>query len=65
MINTYKELNNMERFDYYTNYLATVEATHDSWFHELQSEITGETCTNTDLSLEKFKCILNECSCGK
>jgi len=55
----------MERFDYYTNYLATVEATHDSRFRELQSAITEESCTNIDLSLEKFKCILNECSCGK
>ncbi|KAL4127454.1 hypothetical protein QTP88_011625 [Uroleucon formosanum] len=65
LINIYKELNNMERFDYYINYLATVDTTYDTWIHQLQSEITEENCTNIDLSLEKFKCILNGCSCGQ
>jgi len=59
LIYTYKEFNNMERFNYYNNYLGTVDGTHQNWFYALQSELSEENCANIDLSLEKFKCILN------
>ncbi|XP_060881978.1 uncharacterized protein LOC132953619 [Metopolophium dirhodum] len=65
LIYTYKEFNNMERFNFYTNYLATINARYGNWFHALQYEISEENCTNTNLSLEKLKCILNGCSCGQ
>ncbi|XP_016656194.1 amyloid protein-binding protein 2-like [Acyrthosiphon pisum] len=66
LIYTYKEFNNLERLNYYINYLATFDATFQNWCHcAWQSEISEENCTKIDLSLEKFKCILNGCSCGQ
>jgi len=51
LIDIYRQLNNMKKYNHYTEYLATVSARYDTFFLKLQSDIIKENFINTNLSL--------------
>ncbi|XP_060840464.1 amyloid protein-binding protein 2 isoform X2 [Rhopalosiphum padi] len=64
LVEVYRELNNTEKYNQYTENILRFHETREAWLHEVHTA-TDENCTKDDLSLEKFKCILNECACDK
>lgn len=60
----YKNLNNIEKWNHFSNYFTVSNKTYNEWLLELQSKTINNNCKKEDLSLEKFKCILNKCNCN-
>eukprot|EP00102_Acyrthosiphon_pisum_P002584 XP_001944165.2 PREDICTED: amyloid protein-binding protein 2 isoform X1 [Acyrthosiphon pisum] len=64
LVEVYRELNNTEKYNQYNENILRFHETREAWLHQVHTAI-DENCTKDDLSLEKFKCILNECACDK
>jgi len=64
LIEVYRELKNTEKLNLYIENVENFHETREAWLHQVHTAI-DENCTKDDLSLEKFKCILNECACDK
>lgn len=64
LVEVYRELNDIEKCNQYTENMRRFHETREAWLHEVHTA-TDENCTKDDFSLEKFKCILNECACDK
>jgi len=64
LVEVYRELNNTEKLNLYNENILRFHETRATWLHQVHTAI-DENCTKDDLSLEKFKCILNECACDK
>jgi len=64
LVEVYRELNDIEKCNQYTENMQRFHETREAWLHEVHTA-TDENCTKDDFSLEKFKCILNECACDK
>ncbi|XP_027853218.2 uncharacterized protein LOC114132041 [Aphis gossypii] len=64
LMEIYKNLNNTEKWNRYSNYFTWLNKTYNEWLLELQSIGIDNNCKKEDFSLEKFKCILNKCNCN-
>ncbi|CAI6343297.1 unnamed protein product [Macrosiphum euphorbiae] len=64
LVEVYRELNNTEKLNQYNENIFRFHETREAWLHQVHTAV-DENCTKDDLSLEKFKCILNECACDK
>ncbi|KAL5242886.1 hypothetical protein ACI65C_010296 [Semiaphis heraclei] len=64
LVEVYRELKNTEKLNLYNENILRFHETREAWLHQVHTAI-DENCTKDDLSLEKFKCILNECACDK
>lgn len=52
------------KYNQYTENILRFHETREEWLQMVHTAI-DENCTKDDLSLEKFKCILNDCACDK
>lgn len=59
----YYETNNIDQLNYYANKLQNFHATREEWL-DMVHTATNVNCKKNDLSVEKFKCLLNESDSG-
>lgn len=60
----YQNLNERAQYDRCKENIAAFKENRDAWLHQVHAAV--DQCTKDDLSLEKFKCILNDvCICDK
>lgn len=60
----YLQLNDLDKYHQFLEYVHRFRETREAWLHQVHTAV-DENCTKDDLSLEKFKCILNDCVCEK
>lgn len=60
----YRNLNDLVKYDRFLYYVHRFRETREAWLRQVHTAV-DENCTKDDLSLEKFKCILNDCVCEK
>ncbi|XP_025195991.1 uncharacterized protein LOC112595114 [Melanaphis sacchari] len=66
----YKNVNDTPPFhalmcNEFYQYLETVDSLYEDWHYDFYFESIDLDCAKDDLSMEKFKCILNGCSCAQ
>lgn len=54
----------MDKIVEYKDKILQFHETREAWLYEVHTA-NDKNCTKEDLSLDKFKCILNECICDK
>lgn len=60
----YSKLENVENFNRYSENMELFYERREAWLHMVHTAV-DKNCTKDNLSLDKFKCILNECLCEK
>jgi hypothetical protein len=57
-------LKDIDKYNQYMEKTQRFHETREAWLHLIHTAV-DENCTQDNLSLEKFKCILNDCGCEK
>lgn len=60
----YRALNDIDKYNQYEENMQRFHETRRAWLYLIHTS-SDENCTQDDLSMEKFKCILNDCGCEK
>lgn len=60
----YYKLNNIVKYNEYVDNTRQFQETRGAWLHEIHTAL-DINCTKDDLSLDKLRCILDECGCKK
>lgn len=60
----YRGLKNTEMYNEYVEKIRNFHATREAWLYQVHTAHDAN-CTKDDFSVEKFKCILDECGCEK
>ncbi|XP_025192683.1 uncharacterized protein LOC112592747 [Melanaphis sacchari] len=63
LIYIYTTLENEEKISEFSDYCERVNSSFEDWLDVFNSELINIDCTKDNLSMEKFKCILNGCNC--